>query len=68
MKILISTLKIIFSILLVLDVFFAGMSHGSGHNIPLKTDIYILSIGVILISILILLSYLGRKIDNKLIE
>jgi hypothetical protein len=57
---LILGLQIVLIILFVLNTFIWLIAHGSGHNIPLKTDLKFGIADLVLISLTILIFYLGR--------
>lgn len=54
-------LKIILAILLLITLFVWLMAHGSGHDIPIETDLKLGITGIVLFALLILAIYHGRK-------
>jgi hypothetical protein len=57
--------KIILTALLVLNIFIWIIAQGSGHNIPLRTNIIFGARGLVLLALLILLIYWGNKMEAK---
>lgn len=65
MRQLVIIIKVILIILLILNLFVWLMAHGSGHNIPLKTDLKFGITTCILLILLPLVIYWGRGKDVK---
>ncbi|RAJ80261.1 LPXTG-motif cell wall-anchored protein [Chitinophaga dinghuensis] len=61
MKYLISLFTIVVGVLLLLDLFFCVIAHGSGHRIPPKTDYTIALVGIGLLAMLGVLLRMKRK-------
>ncbi len=70
MKLIIRIVRITVIILLILCTLFWIMAHGSGHNIPIKTDKTVgLTIAVLLV-LLLIFNFLEKRIlfSNKKIK
>lgn len=65
MRQLLIIIKVILTILLILNLSVWLMAHGSGHNIPLKTDLKFGITTCILLILLPLVIYWGR---NKVVK
>ncbi len=65
MKILILLLKTFSWILLILFIFFLMLAYASGHNVPIKTSSFFYSMIVSMILLLVVLFYVGRKINKE---
>jgi hypothetical protein len=63
MRQFINILQVVFVILLVLTLFIWLMARGSGHNIPLKTNVEFGIQSLILVILLILSIFIKRKIN-----
>ena len=61
MRKLMIILKIVFIILLILNTFIGIIAQGSGHNIPLRTNLIFGIVDLLLVALIILTIYLGRK-------
>lgn len=61
MKQLLTIAKIILFLLLCLNVFIWIIAQGAGHNIPLKTNLIFGIRSIILLMLLLLCIYWGRK-------
>ncbi len=61
MKIIISILKAVIFILFILDIFYFGIANGSGHEIPIKTNLSIFCTGFFLAILFFLLSYISKN-------
>lgn len=61
MKTLILILKIILSVLLVLDIFIWIIAHGSGHTIPNRTDWSFALTALILLGLLFIVNFADRR-------
>ncbi len=57
MKLLLQVIRFVVISLLILDLFFAGIAHGSGHKIPFKTNLFVIVTAVILTFVILLLNY-----------
>lgn len=64
MKKLLQILQVIVGLLLILNLFFWAGLYGSGHKIPVKTDITIFLYVSVLSLLFILLKYIRRRIDR----
>ncbi len=61
MKTVIFLTKILAILLLILNVFFWLLAHGSGHKIPSKTDWSFGISSIILLGLAFLLNFIGKK-------
>ncbi len=64
MKTLIVILKVLVTVLLVLDLLFWMAAHASGHKIPIRTDVSCAVTALILVGVLLLLFFLGKKLKK----
>jgi hypothetical protein len=55
-------LQFIVGILLALIIFVGLIAQGSGHNIPLGTNVFFVATSLILVALLFISSYIKRKI------
>ena len=61
---IITILKIVFTVILVLNTFIWLIAQGSGHRIPVKTNLIFGTTSFIFLILVILTIYLGRKNKN----
>ena len=62
MKMILQTIRLLLIILLFFDFFIFLMAHGSGHNIPLKTDLSFGLSGLAIITAVCFVHYLIIKV------
>ncbi len=64
MKRLLQILQVGIALLLTLALFFWAALHGTGHKIPVKTDITAFVYTSVLTLLFVILKYIRRKIDR----
>jgi len=66
MKVLIVVLKVLVIIALCADLFFWLVAHASGHKIPSKTDWSFGITSILLLLVLLVLLFIGRRKQNEI--
>lgn len=64
MKIIITLIQVLLSLLFFLDLFFWAALYGSGHRVPQKTETTIIQVAGLLILLLIVSTFIRRRLNR----